>query len=513
MPLNASAVRGGRRRSRYLALPVTTRCTAFALALVLVASSSQTASAGCCDDFWSCAAAVATGGLSCVVEGLIDTVNNLVNKVSALRNQINQMSSDTAHNAQQGVNDAADNMNSEAQQVMDDQAKAEGHAQQVMNEENPSGSIRSKTPAGEMPVNRSGAEISNSSSGASNQPSATVQPKGGASNTTARNANVQAPAGNSPKMTGATIAMAPALHPADPAELQEEMNAALQEVKKKRAESSQQQKNILNQAQKAKTQAANGVNAGLALAGELAVAPLDGLVNWLKDLVAHPDKIFDPTSIIDSEVDTITNDLSNTLDQVANKVTSDANNTMQSAQGDYDDIQKKRDREQEIANKMEALHRDRTQGALEALEKLVPLPRPNRSNIAMAAVSLPAGNARVVPFSAIMARFSANREKALAVPKQRIQDVKLNVGQLKAIRLQARNIHNALPQYQKTVSQHLDGYFAGKPAADVARQRDQLIAEARTHFAKDPRTRDAVVKLLTDEAGRRMAPARVRSSG
>jgi len=443
-----------------------------------------------------------------VVEGLIDTVNNLVNKVGALRNQINQMSSDTAHNAQQAVNDAADNMNGEAQQVMNDQVKAEARAQQVMNEENPSGSIRSKTTAGETAVNRSGGAISDS-----NQPSTTVQPKGGTSNTTARNANVPAPAGNSPKMTGATIAMAPALRPADPAELQEEMSAALQEVKKKRAESLQQEQKIASQAQKAKTQAANGVNAGLDLAGKLAVAPLDGLVNWLKDLVAHPDKIFDPTSIIDSEVDTITNDLSNTLDQVANAVTSDANNTMQSAQGDYDDIQKKRDHEQAIAEKMEALHRDRTQGALEDLEKLVPLPRPNRSAIAIAAVSLPAGNARVVPFSAIMARFSANREKALAVPKQRIQEVKLNVGQLKSIRLQARNIHNALPQYRKTVSQHFDGYFAGKPAADVARQRDQLIAEARAHFAKDPRTRDAVIKLLTDEAGRRMPPARVRGSG
>jgi hypothetical protein len=43
----------------------------------------------------------------------------------------------------------------------------------------------------------------------------------------------------------------------------------------------------------------------------------------------------------------------------------------------------------------------------------------------------------------------------------------------------------------------------GKTAAQITAQRDSLIAEARTHFAKDPKTRDAVIALLSSEMSRR----------
>ena len=41
------------------------------------------AHAGCCDDFWGCLATVATGGLSCQIQGIIDTVKTLNDTVSS----------------------------------------------------------------------------------------------------------------------------------------------------------------------------------------------------------------------------------------------------------------------------------------------------------------------------------------------------------------------------------------------------------------------------------------------
>jgi len=50
----------------------------------------------------------------------------------------------------------------------------------------------------------------------------------------------------------------------------------------------------------------------------------------------------------------------------------------------------------------------------------------------------------------------------------------------------------------------LDSYFAGKSSADAVKVRDQLIAQARARFASDPKTRDAVIQLLTGESNKRL---------
>lgn len=66
---------------------------AAAMSLLLV---SGTARAGCCDDFFSCLGAVATGGLSCAVEALTSVAAN-----AALRPQINQFQSMIANGRNQ----------------------------------------------------------------------------------------------------------------------------------------------------------------------------------------------------------------------------------------------------------------------------------------------------------------------------------------------------------------------------------------------------------------------------
>lgn len=54
-------------------------------AFALVVSFSGTARAGCCDDFWSCAAAVATGGVSCAVQEAVNQINQFVRRVERTR--------------------------------------------------------------------------------------------------------------------------------------------------------------------------------------------------------------------------------------------------------------------------------------------------------------------------------------------------------------------------------------------------------------------------------------------
>ncbi len=57
------------------------------IALGIALATTQPARADCCNDFWSCAAAVATGGLSCAVSAAVDELNNLKNRAEASRAQ------------------------------------------------------------------------------------------------------------------------------------------------------------------------------------------------------------------------------------------------------------------------------------------------------------------------------------------------------------------------------------------------------------------------------------------
>src|SRR5580693_2857700 len=87
---------------------------------LLVAIGSLTvggvARAGCCDDFWGCAATVCTGGLSCEIEQTIATVQALASAVQTLASSLSSQTSDTVTQAQAGVVQAASDMGQVRQQ-------------------------------------------------------------------------------------------------------------------------------------------------------------------------------------------------------------------------------------------------------------------------------------------------------------------------------------------------------------------------------------------------------------
>jgi hypothetical protein len=95
----------------------------------------------------------------------------------------------------------------------------------------------------------------------------------------------------------------------------------------------------------------------------------------------------------------------------------------------------------------------------------------------------------------------------LAVKAPNLQPIHTAVAQFKALRAQGKSAQapSMVQTYRTNVSRQFDGYFAGKSPAGIATQRDQLIAEARTRFAKDPKTENGVIDLITSEAQKRGA--------
>ena len=57
----------------------------------------------------------------------------------------------------------------------------------------------------------------------------------------------------------------------------------------------------------------------------------------------------------------------------------------------------------------------------------------------------------------------------------------------------------AAPTYKINVTQKLNATFANKTRAEINRPRDQVVAQARSQYAGDPRTRDKVIALLQPE--------------
>src|SRR5258706_7111986 len=55
------------------------------MVLLLSALLASSALQACCDDFWSCAGAVATAGMSCAVEAALNAIKDVIAKAEGTR--------------------------------------------------------------------------------------------------------------------------------------------------------------------------------------------------------------------------------------------------------------------------------------------------------------------------------------------------------------------------------------------------------------------------------------------
>jgi hypothetical protein len=529
----------------------------FCMFLMLGAPMAPPASADCCTDFWSCAGAVVSGGLSCVVLALMDTVKELATQVTNLRSSINTQLLSVAQAAQQAVNTAASQLGSEAQNVAALHRQVIIRAGQILSAElNPGATSSTGTSAGGSSsgggktTGTSGAASGQSGSGGSAFDGATAgstanagsgsstgkrgsgspsgqtgsgsptgadtAKSGGSQSGTgggrgATSANSSSGSTNSSGMgtavSGATATNSNSITPgqlaANPTDILNAIKAAQQFLAGQQNGIDQQNQAVAHQVQLAGQLAINDLQVGINLGHQAALAPLDSLWNYLQDLLANPTTILDPTSMVDSTMDTIINNLGNTFEQVGNTVTKNAIATLQSAQGPLALMQQQLAADKAIEAAMDALHRQRNKAALDALHRLLPHSNSTGSD-AQASASSGGGGGPRPTYATVMATFTMSRSNAVVGPKQKLQAISAGIAQLKAIRSQAKSMHTAMPTYQANFAKQLDAYFVGKTPADAGKVRDQLIAQAKAHFANDPKTRDAVIQLLTGESNKRI---------
>jgi hypothetical protein len=476
--------------------------------------------ADCCDSWLSCGAAVVTDGLSCEVQAIIDTINALVTEVKNFGDGVTGITSQKEQGARDYVSGKLNAFQSQSQQASSDLAGALSQATTIYTEEKTIIAYQATT----------NASLNTLTTNSPNSTSKTAQLQ------TAQTASEQTPSSGNPlsmttlRTQGSTATTAPATSgnstlqkstvsagtqaanmtaPVEAAHgtYTDTFARAQKQIASLKATSDTDSSKVNQYMQQAQNSEGPGVAAADTLAGVMN-SPIAAMGNELSQLLSDPFKAFDPTSIVTQMENSVNAALLANTPQMIADITAGPDQAFTAAQPAFDDLLANAQSAQAIAAAMANLYKLRSTSAAEALYALLPMPTYtntlNKANT-NANINLATKFGQRMSYATIGAKFETTKQKALAVAKLP-SDAKLHTlaTQLKAQQAQGKSPlpQSTLVSYKTNFSSQLNAYFANKSPAAVAAQRDQLIAQARTQFAKDPTTQNGVIALVNSEAAK-----------
>lgn len=481
------------------------RISAFAAVAVLACFPLASPLRACCDDTWSCIAAVATGGLSCAMESLFNLVKTLADNVGRLINTLASQVSDVVNLARTELGNAANDIRGLASQAESDFGAAAQLAATVVNDAARPAVVAVRG-AVAPPALATGASagVGSARAGASSKaPTAMGRPAG-----------VGAGAAPVPGSSGAPTVM----HfdpPVDSREMLDALQRAKDAIDGLRPDITAPLNQVRQFAGQAEQQVANAAGSAAGIAENALMAPLRVLGNMLTGLLAHPERLFDPGSIVDDAINQVTTQVIGTMNQVHDAVMSQATTTLNQAHQPLQDVLDRSATAKKIADAMQKLERGRSKSALDGLNAVVPRQRVDaRALVAHAALATHASgiaaldlNRHKTMVAAPFARLSAAKLTARTVGTQ--MNAKLKGPWAEFKRLKAAPV-KVDPSAQVKVDTELNRRFAGKSPAEAEAEKRAMLAEARSRFAKDPQTLRKVEALLE---GHRVIQSHLRPSG
>ncbi len=485
------------------------RISAFATVAVLACFPLASSLRACCDDFWSCVGAVASGGLSCAIESLVNTVRTLIDNVGRLASTLANQVTDVVNLARTELGNAANDLRGLASQAESDFNAAAQLAATVVNDAARPAVVAVRAGVS-APAIATGAQPG-VSVGAPAAPAGAASKSGGASVGKATPA-IGKPAGGGmgPAPAGTALsggASAPASQvianlPADSKDILEALRRAKDAVDGLRPDITAPLNQVRQFAGQAEQQVANAVGSAVGIAENALLAPLRVLGNMLSDLVAHPERIFDPGSIVDDAINQVTNQVIATMNQVHDAVMSQATATLNLAHQPLQDVLDRSAVAKKIADAMQKLEKNRNRAALEGLNKVMPPQRGGDSRALVSHVALATHASGIVALdlnkhktmvAAPYARLSAAKLTTRTVGTQMNSKLKNPWAEFKRLRAAPVKLDpSAKPKMEAEIARR----FAGKTATESAAEKQAMLAEARTRFAKDPELLRKVVIII-----------------
>ncbi len=425
-----------------------------AWAILLSFSLIYSPVAACCDDFWSCAAAIATSGLTCAAEVALGLLRSTIEKAQVVRTDVNDET--LAELKLQVVQ-----LQTELKLVDEQLNEASREIDQVGKE-------------ADRLVGRMFFDGSATAAGATGVSSGAPEKTGVA--TSAKITAAKSTSG------GALKPMAP---PSPDATILDDSLARL----KKLIDEIRQQKAALVAAvvEKEKEASLRGTQETVRVEGvarNSVLQPLDDMIVALQKAAASPANIPDLVTQTLILLDTVWKGFDTA---VVDALSASHDNLIVAAQGPAVALVHLQDAAQEAGNLLAALRQavslknelERTTLVNNLRYKVATAPAPVK-----AALGKPSLSPAFVAASAA----SATRYASLK-------------SELRQLSLPLRTVD--VSAFRAQMVSQFDRYFKGGSAAAAKQNRDELLAEARARFAKDPQTLHAVEKLLVSEASSR----------
>ena len=450
------------------------RTIALFVALALGLGTGAPVLADCCDSFFGCAAAYVTDGLSCVLQQIVSTIRSLVDLLNNLSSRVSGVTQRASDEARQYVSDTIAATRTDAQQGEATLADAERQAQDVYTQETSLVSVAQTLHLA---------------------PSSTFQQKGGAPPPTPT-ATSSARA-ISAKPNAARPGMATSVEPTPPPHgaLRGLFEKGLAEVRSLKAAGDQDAPRLSTLMTQAEQSEGPALQSALDAADAAISAPIRNMLSRLNGMLSDPTSLFDPTDMVTNLSDSVLANLDTNVDQMVNAITAGPQKAFDAAQPLHDELVGNAARAAQIAAAMQTAYAKRTQASQVALSELLP-----RGAVPAGAKAVELGGRR--SFAQIQLAFRKNVESIRPAASERMQALKPLLAQYKALRAEALAARSKAPAYRSDFGRRLDAACAGKTQAEILAQRDQWIADARRQFAGDPKTRDAVIALITSESSK-----------
>jgi hypothetical protein len=467
---------------------MTSRFKVMATMAVMVCFPLASPLRACCDDFWGCVGAVATAGLSCAIESLLNLVRTLAANVGRLVTTLAGQVADVVNLARTELGNAANDIRGIASQAEADFNAAEQQAATVV------------TLAAKPWVKAARSSVPRP------VPSAAPVPANPAPANPARvGASALAPIAST-RSAGARAGIAPGAAPAAPAPSaqvapaldlvnHEEMQVALGRAKAAidtlRPEINAPLNQVRQFAGQAEQQVSNAVGSAAGIAERALLAPLQMLGGMLAGLLSHPERIFDPGRLVDDAINQVTSQVIGTMNQVHDAVMSQARGTLNLAHQPLQDLLDRSATAKKISDAMLNLERQRTRSAFDGLNAVVPARR-------LEVRALVSHTALATHASGVVALDLTKHKARIAAPYARLDAVKLTTravgtqmnAKLKGPWMEFKRLQVAPVKVDPSAKVKMDAEiarrFAGKTAAESAAEKRAMLAEARAHFASDP---------------------------
>ncbi len=430
------------------------------LALVLTVSMARPARADCCDSILGCAASIATDGLSCLAQQIVATVKSLVNLITNLVDRTSGATQAASDGAQALVNQTISDLTTQSQQSGADLAAALQQANAILRQES---AVAVAPPPKARPVT----------------------------------------AGPAKPATG-IVPIRTTLPP--PGALVGLFQKGVAEIQSLKAAGDPDVTKVSQFMAQARQSEGPGVQSALSVANQAINAPLQNMLARLNSLLSDPMHIFDPTDMVDQMANSVMANLDVNINQMVTSILAGPQKAFDAAQPAYDELTGNGDRAKAIAAAMQAAYSQRTQASQNALAELLPFPSVATSSNLKARSLVGAGGRRL--YAQMMSTVKARQQQVANASKQKIQAIGPLVSQYKTLRTQAAAARAAVPTYKANFSRQLSATMAGKTQAQINAQRDALVAQARSQFAGDPKTRDTVIQMVQTESAKIKATAK-----